>query len=215
MGLKCLEPGRVFGFSFRQRSLEIDLRYEALMKPLVTRGEPPFNHGSHIDQPGRVTGTMTLRGEVIPVNCLSMRDRSWGIRRDGRQPKVGYSYATASEHSAVLSISVTNRADQDLITTGFLMRDGEWSRLAGGTREVERDASGRPARITISGIDELGRTVELSVPWPVGRCSSATRACSVGTAWSNGNLMAAPAGEKTRISGTPKSGAYALDHRAH
>jgi hypothetical protein len=160
MALKCLEPGRIFEFSFRQRSLEIDLRYEALMKPLVTRGEPPFNHGCHIDQPGRVTGTMTLRGEVIPVDCLSMRDRSWGIRRDGRQPKVGYAYATVSEHSAFLSISVTDKNNQDLITTGFLMRDGVWSRLASGARQVERDATGRPARITISGTDELGRTVE-------------------------------------------------------
>ncbi len=130
------------------------------MKPLVTRGEPPFNHGCHIDQPGRVTGTMTLRGEVIPVDCLSMRDRSWGIRRDGRQPKVGYAYATVSEHSAFLSISVTDRSNQDLITTGFLMRDGEWSRLARGTREVERDATGRPAQITISGTDELGRRLK-------------------------------------------------------
>jgi hypothetical protein len=96
---------------------------------------------------------------VIPVDCLSMRDRSWGIRRDGRQPKVGYAYATASKDSAFLSISVTNKSDEDLITTGFLMRDGEWSRLTGGTRQVERDATGRPARIIISGIDELGRRV--------------------------------------------------------
>jgi hypothetical protein len=88
-----------------------------------------------------------------------MRDRSWGIRRDGRQPRVGYAYATASDKSAFLSISIMNKAGDDLINTGFLMRDGVWSRLASGTREVDRDHIGRPAQVRISGTDELGRTV--------------------------------------------------------
>jgi hypothetical protein len=158
MALKCLEPGRIFEFSFRHRHLELDLRYEALMKPLVTRGTPPFNHGNHIDQPGHVTGSMKLRGEELRVDCFSMRDRSWGIRRDGRQPRVGYCYATASGESGFLSISVMTQGT-DVITTGFLMRDGEWSRLASGTREVTRDARGRPIEIRIHGVDELGRSV--------------------------------------------------------
>ena len=43
------------------------------------------------------------------------------------------------------------------------MRDGVWSRLANGIRRVERDATGRPAQITISGTDELGRTVAVGI----------------------------------------------------
>jgi hypothetical protein len=156
MSVECVEPGRVFDFSFEHRKLSLNLRYEALMQPLVTRAEPPFNHGSHIDQPGRVTGTMVLRGEEIAVDCYAMRDRSWGIRRDGRQPQVGYAYATASSQSAFLSISVL-KDGVDRLNTGFLMRGGTWSKLVEGTRTVDRDGNGRPDVIRIEGKDDLGR----------------------------------------------------------
>jgi hypothetical protein len=154
--LSCIEPGKTFRFGAKNADLEIDLTYEAIMKPLVTRGEPPFNHGNHIDQPGRVRGHFVLQGEEIPVDCFAMRDRSWGIRRDGRQPQVGYCYAIASEHSAFLSISV-QRQGVDGVLTGFLMRDGVWSKLRDGTRTVERDSEGRPAFIHVEARDALGR----------------------------------------------------------
>jgi hypothetical protein len=34
----------------------------------------------HLDQLGHVTGTIMLRGERIPVDCYSLRDRTWGPR---------------------------------------------------------------------------------------------------------------------------------------
>jgi hypothetical protein len=101
---------------------------------------------------------MVLRGEEVPVDCFAMRDRSWGPRQDGRQPKVGYAYATASAGSSFLSISIDRRGD-DQVSTGFHWRDGLWSRMCAGRRQVERDELGRPATITIDATDELGRTV--------------------------------------------------------
>jgi hypothetical protein len=156
MSIRALEPNRVFQLRYSHPDLELDIRYEALFQPLLSRATPPFTVGSHLDQPGRVTGRMNLRGEEIPIDCYSMRDRAWGPRRDGRQPKVGYSFGTASDSSAFLSISVDRRGDEQ-VSTGFLMRDGVWSELASGTRKVERDAGGRPARIMIDAVDELGR----------------------------------------------------------
>ena len=157
MRLACREPGRAYEFSYEARDIAFELRYDALMRPLVSRATPPFVNG-HIDQPGRVTGRMMLHGEDIAVDCFAMRDRSWGPRRDGRQPKVGYAYATASATSAFLAISV-DKGEGDNITTGYLMRDGVWSRMASGTRLVERDHKGRPRLVTIAGEDELGRTM--------------------------------------------------------
>ena len=158
MWLRCLEPGRVFRFGCANDDLSFDLTFEALCQPLLTRQEPPFNHGAHIDQPGRVTGSFTLRGEAMDVDCITMRDRSWGVRRPGRQPKVGYDHATASADDGFLSISVDRRGD-DRIGLGYLLRDGVWSNLVDGQRTVERDAEHRPARIEIEATDELGRAL--------------------------------------------------------
>jgi hypothetical protein len=158
MRLRVIEPMRVFEFGYSHRDLELELRYEAIMRPMVSRATPPFNKG-HIDQPGRVTGHMVLHGQRYEVDCYAMRDRSWGPRQDGRQPKVGYAYGIASPTSAFLSVSI-DKSGHDGVAGGFLMRDGEWSRLRDGERQVVRDDRGRPETITIRATDELGRPVE-------------------------------------------------------
>ena len=45
-----------------------------------TPGEAPMMNNPHLDQLGHVTGTMTLRGETFPIDCWSVRDRTWGPR---------------------------------------------------------------------------------------------------------------------------------------
>jgi hypothetical protein len=154
--LQCMEPGRVFRFAYEGEDLRFDLTYDALMRPLLSRREPPFDFGAHIDQPGHVTGTMWLGDDEVAVDCYAMRDRSWGIRRPGRQPKIGYCYGTVSADDAFLSISV-DRKGHDGVIRGFLQREGTWSELVGGTRSVERDAQGRPALIRVEATDALGR----------------------------------------------------------
>ena len=55
------------------------------MRPnLHPDGVVPFLKGAHFDQAGHVTGTMVLQGEEIPIDCYSVRDRSWGPRPMGR-----------------------------------------------------------------------------------------------------------------------------------
>jgi hypothetical protein len=159
MSILAVEPGRVYELGYDTEELQLELRYEALMRPMISRGTPPFSVAGHLDQPGHVTGRMVLHGEELSVDCFAMRDRSWGPRRDGRQPKVGYAYATASADSAFLSVSVDKRGDFDRVSTGFLMRQGTWARLAAGRRDVQRDSYGRPETITIEANDELGRSV--------------------------------------------------------
>ena len=37
-------------------------------------------HNPHLDQLGHLVGELTLRGERIPIDCYSVRDRTWGPR---------------------------------------------------------------------------------------------------------------------------------------
>ncbi|MCW2620480.1 MAG: hypothetical protein JWL64_82 [Frankiales bacterium] len=157
MRLQCLEPMRAWQLGYSGRELELDLRVEAAMKPLVTLAVPPFNKG-HIDQICRVTGSVVLQGERIEVDCFAMRDRSWGPRQDGRQPTVGYDYGTADADNGFLTVSVRT-PERDGITTGFLNRDGVWARIVGGERWTERGEDGRPTTVRIEATDELGRSL--------------------------------------------------------
>ena len=70
--LRYADPGR----------FEADLLLEGVMAPNPhPAGCAPFWKGRHWDQAMRVTGEIRLPGEVIPVDCLSVRDRSWSPRR--------------------------------------------------------------------------------------------------------------------------------------
>jgi hypothetical protein len=159
MTIKCLEPARRYELGYKSRDLELHLEVEGVIKPLVTNATPPFNKG-HIDQICRFTGEMVLEGETIPVDCYAMRDRSWGPRQDGRQPTVGYNYATADPDNAFLAVSQCKSVGVWNITTGFLLREGVWSRVDSGRRSVERDDEGHPVTVLIEGTDALGRTFE-------------------------------------------------------
>jgi len=168
MRLECVEPGRVFRFGCKRDGLSFDLTFEALCRPLLTREEPPFDYGAHLDQPGRVTGRFELAGEALDVDCIAMRDRSWGIRRPHRQPKIGYDHATASADDGFLTISVDRRGD-DRVLRGYLLREGVWASVVDGARTVVRDSECRPASVTVDAVDELGRALH-AVGRPVSRC---------------------------------------------
>lgn len=134
---------------------------------------PHYLGHSHLDQPGRFTGTMVLDGEEIAVDSFGFRDRSWGVRPQfGRglssspAEHGGYSYATASERDAFHTITMDFGSGMNSIH-GYLLRDGTWAKLASATRTVvERSpATAYPTKVRIEGVDELGRTLEAE-----GRC---------------------------------------------
>jgi hypothetical protein len=173
MTLKCLEHGRAFRFGCRNDDLELDVEFRALMQPMLTRHEPPFNHGTHVDQPGRVRGRMRLHGEEIAVDCIAMRDRSWGIRAPRRQPKLGYCHATAGPDSSFLTITIERRGHDGLVK-GYLMREGRWAKLVSGQRKVERDAQGRPAELgTASSSQQAPDANRDLTEWPLSEAGMA------------------------------------------
>jgi hypothetical protein len=68
-----------FSLDFEHRSVHPPHRF--------TPGEPPAMHNPHLDQLGHVVGELTRRGERIPIDCYSVRDRTWGTSRWPSRPE--------------------------------------------------------------------------------------------------------------------------------
>jgi hypothetical protein len=152
---QCIEPQHRYDISYDDPDgddLQVRLTFTSVARPNY------LGH-SHLDQPGRYTGTIVLEGEEIPVNSFGFRDRSWGVRSQfgpGFGPG-GYSYATAGADHGFHSITMDFGQGYNSIH-GYFMRDGQWSKLAAATRVVaERDRHGFPSVVEISGGDEDGR----------------------------------------------------------
>jgi hypothetical protein len=167
---RCLEPLTRYeiGYDDPDGGDEISVR---LTFTAVARAN--YLGESHLDQPGRYQGTIILRGEEIPVDAFGFRDRSWGVRSQFGQGltssparRGGYSYATASSGDAFHVITM-DFGDGCIAIHGYVLRDGQWAKLASGTREVvERDpGNGYPRVVRVDGVDELGRELHAR-----GRC---------------------------------------------
>ena len=102
------EPGH-YELGYEGREMTMRLHAETIAVPLLTSGTPPFVRG-HIDQLCHVTGTMTLDGEDIVVDCIAVATARGGRVVDGKQPTVGYDYSATDAGSAFLAVSVSRVA---------------------------------------------------------------------------------------------------------
>ncbi len=87
--VKMIRPLRDYEIAYDDDAADfaIRLKFEGVHDPRrFTPGEPPFMEHTHLDQLGRVTGELKLDGERIPVDCYSIRDRSWAPRGGPRPP---------------------------------------------------------------------------------------------------------------------------------
>ena len=162
-------------------ALEVDLVFDAIMAPNPhPNGVVPFLKGAHFDQAGHVTGTMVLQGEEIPIDCYSVRDRSWGPRPLGRaKPRadtaaaadkrpgtgafggVGYSFCAAGPGEAWLTYAIPG-PEVEPVSCGFLLRGDVYGHILAGERRVTFDAqTGWPLSIELEAIDEFDRRLSV------------------------------------------------------
>jgi hypothetical protein len=66
------DPDAGFSLDFEHRSVHAPRRF--------TPGEAPAMHNPHLDQLGHISGLLTWQGQQIPIDCFSVRDRTWGPR---------------------------------------------------------------------------------------------------------------------------------------
>jgi hypothetical protein len=90
-------------------ALTIDVTTEALRPPVAAFHSAGEGTG-HFDQHIRVTGSLTVWGEEVAIDCLSMRDRTWSMRPDnlGRErPMIaGYTHGARSADDCWLVMAV-------------------------------------------------------------------------------------------------------------
>ena len=158
---RCLEPLTTYAIAYEDPddgAFAVDLTFTGIL-------EPNRLAETHLDQPGRYTGTITLDGEEIAVDSYGMRDRSWGPRSQfgadlhgSGAVRGGYSYATASPADGFHAITM-DWGDGCIAIHGFLNRDGEYAKVASGTRTVLARQGGAPTRVVVELTDERGRTL--------------------------------------------------------
>jgi hypothetical protein len=172
--VRVLEPLRRYAVSYADpAALELDLEFEAIMAPNPhPTGVAPFFTGAHFDQAGHVTGTMILQDEEIPIDCYSVRDRSWGPRprrRTGQAARsratnfggVGYSFCAAGPGEAWLVYAVPG-PEVEPVSCGFLLRSDEYGHiLAGERRPIYDPSTGWPLALEIEAVDEFDRRLSV------------------------------------------------------
>jgi hypothetical protein len=172
VSIRVVEPTRRYHLGFRDRDpdrLTVDLRFDGVMPPQPLMSvTSTFGSAHHFDQLGRVTGTVTVLGELISIDCLAMRDRTWGRRPEDRPREAAYVTGAFADDHAFLA--VTNGGEEDSpVAYGFLRRAGRTARLTDGRRHVERHPEhGWVARVVVEGRDAEGRTLRV-VGEPVSR----------------------------------------------
>jgi hypothetical protein len=161
VSLRVLEPCMRYALDYDDgERFQAQLQFAAVMppEPLTAVGST-FGSAHHFDQLGRVTGELVLHGERIVIDCIGMRDRTWGTRPEDRPRQAAY--VTGARRDGDGFLAVTNvRPDGDVVAYGFLRRDGETIGLAGGVRRVERDPrQGWIVGIEIEARDRSGRRI--------------------------------------------------------
>lgn len=183
--VRVVDPLRTYDVAFADPGrMEVDVRFDATAAPWVepASGETP----SHLDQFGRVTGTMTIRGQQYDIDCMAIRDRTWQ-RRHEKWKSGGHGYSTiGGGASALLATSplLVDDPDHGAITGGFLQRDGIRSRIVRGTRTAQRHPEHSwVTRLELEGEDARGRRFR-AVGTPLTRMGMSLPALH-GVAWTS------------------------------
>ncbi|MGB1879900.1 MAG: DUF7065 domain-containing protein [Gammaproteobacteria bacterium] len=158
VGIKVLEPTHRYALTYDDAErFSADLEFTGVMppEPLAAVGST-FGSAHHFDQFGRVAGELVIHGERLEIDCIGMRDRTWGRRPEDRPRQAAYVTGAADPEHGFLAVTNT-RDGRDAIAYGFLRRAGVTRGLAEGERRVERNGeNGWVERITIEGRDVDG-----------------------------------------------------------
>jgi hypothetical protein len=162
--VKMLEPLQRYSIQYDKEHFELDLIWEAggPCHELITGDAgQKATAGFHIEQPGRMTGTIRRHGEEFRVDCFSMRDTSYGAREYESLASGGYFWGIA-EGSSFHSLCMTSGdglGREANCIGGYIMKDGQMASMASGKRTVLEFGQFGPSKVLFEGTDTLGRSM--------------------------------------------------------
>jgi hypothetical protein len=163
LSVKVLEPLTRYAIAYDNHGCTIDLLWEAIGPMHELRTEDPEQASKakfHIEQPGRMTGTIALHDRVIPIDCLSMRDASSGPREYGNKVASGSYFWGIAQDSCFHAITM-GEGPLHRMMGGFIWKDGVMSSLVSGTRQAVEFGRYGPSKVVVEATDKLGRSVTL------------------------------------------------------
>ena len=160
LSCRMIEPLQRYKIDYDKEGFTMDLTWEAVGPCHELRTGDAGQSATakfHIEQPGRMTGTVTRHGETFAIDCFSMRDTSYGAREYESLARGGYFWGIAGESSFHALCMGAGR--EAACIGGYLMQDGKMASLASGRRTIVDYGALGPSRVVFEGTDTLGRTM--------------------------------------------------------
>jgi hypothetical protein len=164
LSVRVIEPLTRYKIDYGKDGFELDLEWTALGPMHELRTGDAGQQATakfHIEQPGRMKGTIRRHGESFAVDGFSMRDTSYGARDYESLATGGYFWGIAGEssfHALCMDVAGSGGREANCIG-GYIMKDGEMASLVSGRRRVLEFGQFGPARVQFEGTDKLGRTI--------------------------------------------------------
>ncbi len=164
LSVKVLEPLTRYSIAYDNIGCKIELLWEAIGPMHELRSGDPEQESKarfHIEQPGRLKGTIWLGEREIPIDCLSMRDASSGPREYNNVVASGSYFWGIAPESCFHAITMGEGPERKLMG-GFIWKDGVMSSLVSGKRSAVEFGRYGPSRVVVEATDKLGRTVTIN-----------------------------------------------------
>ncbi len=124
---RCLEPLRKWQILYDGGDYACDLIWEAVCPAYLYPTEDGARTDQaphHLEQSGKVKGTVTIDGVVYELDCMAHRDHSWGGERDwSKMPTWTYTSCEFNEKLSFNAVKISQDADTHF-KVGFFW-DGE------------------------------------------------------------------------------------------
>ncbi len=164
LSVKVLEPLTRYKIDYDKEGFQLDLEWQAIgpMHELKTGDAGQSATAKfHIEQPGRMKGTIRRHGQEFRVDCFSMRDTSYGARDYESLASGGYFWGISADSSfhALCMGTARNGGREANCIGGYIMKDGEMASMASGKRTILEYGQFGPSKVMFEGTDKLGRTM--------------------------------------------------------
>jgi hypothetical protein len=160
LAVKVIEPQTRYSIHYDNEGFQMDLEWHAIGPVHELKTGDAGQQATakfHIEQPGRMRGTIRRDGQVYDIDCFSMRDTSFGAREYASLATGGYFWGIAAA-SAFHAIAM-GEGKQQRVIGGFIWKDGQLSSLQSGTRRIIQFGKHGPKQVLFEATDALGRSI--------------------------------------------------------